>query len=138
MCMLNHFGNVIKYNYVHAKLLQSCRLFATLWAIAHQAPLSMGFSRQAYGSGLPCPPPGDLPNPRVEPHVSQQQAGSLPLVLPGKPYNIISTCIKYNIIHIFIIIRGAWYVVASGVNFFTFYLEHLQFLKHFYIQHGIL
>ena len=50
MCMLSHFGNVIKCNYVHAKLLQSCLLFATLWTIAHQDPLSMGFSRQAYGT----------------------------------------------------------------------------------------
>ena len=43
-CMLNHFSHV--------------RLFVTLWTIAHQAPLSMGFSRQEYWSGLPCPPPG--------------------------------------------------------------------------------
>ena len=43
------------------------RLFATLWIIAHQAPLSMRFSRQEYWSGLPCPPPGDLPNPGIEP-----------------------------------------------------------------------
>ena len=41
----------------------SCvRLFETLWTVAHQAPLSMGFSRQEYWSGLPCPPPGDLPD----------------------------------------------------------------------------
>ena len=39
------------------------RLFATLWTVACQAPLSIGFSRQEYWSGLPCPPPGDLPNP---------------------------------------------------------------------------
>ena len=43
------------------------RLFATLWTIAHQAPLSMGFSRQEYRSGLPCPPPGDLPDPGIKP-----------------------------------------------------------------------
>ena len=41
--------------------------FATLRTIAHQPPLSMGFSRQAYWSGLPCPPPGDLPDPEIEP-----------------------------------------------------------------------
>ena len=40
---------------------------ATLWTIAHQAPLSMRFSRQEYWSGLPCPSPGDLPNPGIEP-----------------------------------------------------------------------
>ena len=43
------------------------RLFATLWAIACQAPLSMGFPRQEYWSGLPFPPPGDLPDPGIEP-----------------------------------------------------------------------
>ena len=43
------------------------RLFATPWAVAHQAPLSVGFSKQEYWSGLPHPPPGDLPNPGVEP-----------------------------------------------------------------------
>ena len=44
----------------------------TLWTVAHQAPLSIGLSRQGEWSGLPCPPPGDLPNPGVEPmsHVS--------------------------------------------------------------------
>ena len=39
----------------------------TPWTIAHQAPPSMGFSRQKYWSGLPCPPPGDLPDPEIEP-----------------------------------------------------------------------
>ena len=43
------------------------RLCVTLWAVAHQAPLSMGFSRQEYWSGLPSPPPGDLPDPVNEP-----------------------------------------------------------------------
>ena len=42
-------------------------LFVTLWTVALQAPLSMGFSRQEYWSGLPCPPPGDLPNPGIKP-----------------------------------------------------------------------
>ena len=43
------------------------RIFATPGTVAHQAALSMGFSRQQYWSGLPCPPPGDLPNPGVKP-----------------------------------------------------------------------
>ena len=42
-------------------------LCSTLWTVAHQAPLSMEFSRQEYWSGLLCPPPGDLPNPGIEP-----------------------------------------------------------------------
>ena len=45
----------------------SVQLFATLGTVAHQAPLSMGFSRQDYWSRLPCPAPGDLPNPGIEP-----------------------------------------------------------------------
>ena len=49
------------------KLLSHVRLFATPWAIAYQAPPSMGFSRQEYWSGLPFPSPGDLPNPGIEP-----------------------------------------------------------------------
>ena len=43
------------------------RIFVTLWSVAHQAPLSMGFSRQEYLSGLPGPPPGDLPNSGIQP-----------------------------------------------------------------------
>ena len=53
VCMLGHFSHV--------------QLFVTLWTLAHQAPLSMGFTRQKYWSGLPCPPPADLPNPGIEP-----------------------------------------------------------------------
>ena len=46
----------------------SCdQLFATLWTIAHQDPLSMGFSRQEHWSGLPCSPLGDLPDPGIKP-----------------------------------------------------------------------
>ena len=41
--------------------------FAILWTVVHQAPLSMGFSRQEHWNGLPCPPPGDLPNSGIEP-----------------------------------------------------------------------
>ena len=49
------------------KLLSHVHLFATPWTVARQAPLSMGFSREEYWSGLPCPPPGDLPDPGIEP-----------------------------------------------------------------------
>ena len=46
----------------------SCvQLFATLWTVGHQAPLSLGFSRQEHWSALLCPPPGDLPNKGIEP-----------------------------------------------------------------------
>ena len=52
---------------VRAQLLQSCPIFVTLWAIAFQASLFVGFSRQEYWSGFPFPSPGDLPDPGIEP-----------------------------------------------------------------------
>ena len=52
-CVLSHFCHVL--------------LFATLWTVAHQGPLSMRFSKQEHWSRLPCPPPGDLPNPGIKP-----------------------------------------------------------------------
>ena len=64
------------------------RLFATLWTVAHQAFLSMRFSRQDYWSGLSCPPPGDLSNPGIEPPSPgspASQADSLPLGPLRKP-----------------------------------------------------
>ena len=51
---------------VRAKSLQLC-LFWTLWTVTCQAPLSMGFSRQEYWTGLLCPPPRDLPEPGIKP-----------------------------------------------------------------------
>ena len=50
---------------------------ATPWTVTHQASLPMGFSRQKYWSGLPCPPPGDLPNPGIKPRSPPLQADSL-------------------------------------------------------------
>ena len=62
----------------NVSLLFTCchrlRLFVTPWTVARQAPLSVGFSRQEYWSGLPFPPPGDLPDPGIEP-VSPALAG---------------------------------------------------------------
>ena len=71
--MLSHFSRV-----------QLCKL----WVVAHQTPLSMGFSRQEHWSGLLCPPPGGLPDPGIEPLSPASpalQAGSLPTKPPGKP-----------------------------------------------------
>ena len=58
-----------------------CPTLATPWTVAHQAPLPMGFSRQEYWRGLPCLPPGDLPNPGIEPGSPALQADSLPIEL---------------------------------------------------------
>ena len=59
------------------------------WATAHQAPLSMGFSRQEYWSGLPFPSPGDLPNPGIEPRSPALQADALTSEPPGLTNDLI-------------------------------------------------
>ena len=71
--MLSHFSRV--------------QLLATPWTIASQASLSMGFSRQEYWSGLPCPPPGDLSNPGIKPRSPTLQVDSLLSEPRGKPKN---------------------------------------------------
>ena len=83
VCMLSHLNPV--------------GLFANPWTVACQAPLPLEFSRQEYWSGLPCPPPGDLPDPGIKPRTQGSnpallcllhwQAGSLPLASPGKPFH---------------------------------------------------
>ena len=87
-CMLSDFSHV--------------QLFAILWTIAHQPPLSMELSRQEYLSGLLCPPPGDLPDLRIKPVSFMSnlhwQASSSPLAPPGKPrftlYTLITFCLE--------------------------------------------
>ena len=71
------------------------QLFATLWTVVHQAPLSMGFLRQEYWSGLPFLSPGDLPDPGIKPTslASPALAGRFfTTELPGKPRSV-TTCL---------------------------------------------
>ena len=65
--------------------LSCVRLYVTLWTVAHQAPLSMGFSRQEYWSGFPCSPPADLPDPGIDLGSPALQVDSLLAELPRKP-----------------------------------------------------
>ena len=81
--------NYIIYVQSHFSCVQ---LFATLWTVARKSPLSMGFSRQEYWSGLWCPPPGDLPDPGLEP-------GSLRSPTLGGRVFIISATWKARIIY---------------------------------------
>ena len=67
------------------KIGSSAWCAATPWTVAHQACPSVGFSRQESWSGLPSPPPGDLPNPGIEPRTLALQADSLLSEPPGKP-----------------------------------------------------
>ena len=71
---------------VKVKSLSRVQLFTTLWTVAHQAPLSMRFSRQEYWNGLPFPPPGDLPSPGIEPLSLMSPA------LAGGFFTTITTC----------------------------------------------
>ena len=71
-----------------AQLLGCVQLFANPWTVAHQPPLFMEFSRQEYWSGLPFPPPGDLPNPGIKPISPASPAvagGFFTTEPPGKP-----------------------------------------------------
>ena len=75
--MLSHFSHV--------------QLFATLWTVAVQAPLSTGFSRLEFWSGLPSPSPGELPDPGIEPTSPAWQADPLSLSHTGSPGKINET-----------------------------------------------
>ena len=69
------------------KSLSRVQLFATPWTVDHQAPLSMGFSRQEYWSGLTFSSPEDLPDPGIEPGSPALQADALPSEPPGRGRN---------------------------------------------------
>ena len=77
-----------------SEVVQSCLTLCDLWTVAHQAPPSMGFSRQEYWSGLPFPSPGDLPNPGIEPRSPTLQADALTSEPPEKPLMV--TVISYT------------------------------------------
>ena len=87
-----------KFQYSHVlSCFSHVRLFAIPWTVAHQAPLSMGFSRQEYWSGLPFPPPGDLPDPGIE------LASLLSPALAGRFFTTSTTHnrgLKYNLISV--------------------------------------
>ena len=70
--------------HVRAQWIQSYPNSATLWTVAHQAPLSLGFSRQEHWSGLLCSPPGDRPDPQMD-AILHWQVDSLPLSHLGSP-----------------------------------------------------
>ena len=108
MCVLSRFSHV--------------RLFVTPWTVAYQAHLSIRFSRQEHWSGLPFPPPGDLPNPGIEPESLMSPvlaAGFFTTSATWKAYNVITN--RYNL----------WEVI--WLEFFSFlfviWLEFLRVIK---------
>ena len=84
-CIQRGLSKMSQFSCVHAQSLQSYGLFATLWTIARQAPLSMKFFRQEYWSRLPCPPPRIFPTQGSKPNLLRLlhwQEGSLPPAPP--------------------------------------------------------
>ena len=80
---------VYNVNFVAFQSRSHSQFFVTPWTVAHQVPLSIGFSKQEYWSELPFPPPGDLPNPGTEPASLASPAlagGFFTTVPPGKPH----------------------------------------------------
>ena len=87
MCSFRVYTKEIKLK-LKVKSLSRVRFFATLWTVAHQAPPSMGFSRQEHWRGLPFPSPGDLPHPGIKPSPLMSPAlatGFCTTAPPGKP-----------------------------------------------------
>ena len=103
-CRHLHFSQQVT---THVRVLRVCvprcfsrdRGFATPWTIAHQAPLSTGSSRQGPWSGLPFPPPGDLPGPEIEPTSLALAGGLFIPEPPGKSQMYFSICLRS--IHLF-------------------------------------
>ena len=83
-----------KLSQCYTYLFSCIWLFVTLWTVARQLLCPWGFSRQEYWSGLPCPPPGHLPNRGIEPRYPTMQANSLPFEPQGKKGNWIKRFAK--------------------------------------------
>ena len=79
---MENFKNIEVCMYVHCSVMSDSLI---PWTIAHQAPLSMEFSRQEYWGRLPFPSPGDLPDPELKPRSPALQADSSLSEPPGKP-----------------------------------------------------
>ena len=117
---------------------QSC---PTLWLHGVEPtrlPCLWGFSRQEYWSGLPCPPPGDLPNPGIEPRSSSLQADSLPSRPPGKPKNtgVGGLCLLQGIFQTQELNRGLlhcrWilYQLSSQGSSYYYYIQNIVNIAH--------
>ena len=95
------------YNYGGGLVAKLCPTLLTPWTVARWAPLSVGFPRREYWSGLPFPSPGDLPNPGIKPVSPALQGDSLLLSHRGSP---ICDCIAawYPKTSVFSAIKGRW------------------------------
>ena len=120
LCVLSHFRHV--------------RLCMTLWTVACQAPLSMGFSRQEYWSGLPCPSPQDLPYLGTEP------ASFMPPALAGEFFTTSATWL-WNIYQIYIFWYTerdiyAWMIFSSNIYIAASFSSFQSQVKHHFSTKG--
>ena len=126
---LNSFNylehSVLHYAWGEVKSLSRALLCAIPWTVAHQAPLSMGFSRQKYWSGLPFPSPGDLPDPGIKPRSPALEADALTSEPPGKPALPIHDIIYFQV---------TYYSVVYLVIFIPQLLKNLRFVPQYFIE----
>ena len=122
--------------------LSHVRLFATPWTAAHQAPLSTGFPRQEYWSGLPFLFPGDLPNPGIEPEslTAPVLAGTLSLTLShlGSPIILLNNIIYTHTIHLHTHIYIIYEFVLSFLFVGTCYYSACKFFVDYMLWNYVL
>ena len=140
--MIYIFGNKSFLKVIVKVLLLSCVwLFETPWTVSRQAPLFIGFSRQEYWSGLPCPSPGDHPDPGIEPGSAALQADPLTSEPPEKPnfwrhFQIYKYKEQHNNLHVFI---PGFYRYQHSPNLFSSSSNPAFFLNYvfFFFKHSL-
>ena len=125
ICCLEILANNIMK--VKVKSLSRVRLFATPWTVAHQAPPSMGFSRQEYWGGLPFPSPGDLSDPGIEPRSPTLQADTLTSEPPRNTSQLIRH-VTYYIFHLYLI----FYLLCVFHNIYVCTYIHIRRIGRVY------
>ena len=111
------------------------QLFVTPWNIAHQAPLSMGFSRQEYWSGLPFSTPGDLLNPDLCLfHLLHWQADSLPLYHLGSPWTDMN---KIQIHRLTYFTSGGWKTISQAGSWLCITQPSFLLITHAFLDRAI-
>ena len=121
---LLHIFNIqlIRYFFLLLSCFSRVQLFVTPWTVVYLAPLSMEFSRQEYWSGLPCPSPGDFPDPKTKPCSLRSpalQADSLPLSRQGSPItsSVAAILIFLHILQLY------WFPYALNIVFLSHLLQ---------------
>ena len=131
--MLYQFLMYSKVNQLCAQSLSCVQLFATPWTLAHQAPLSMGILQARILKWWPCPSPGDLPNPGIEPRSFTLQVDSLPFEPSGK---LKSAIYLYIYIHTHIYIHIYLYIYTYIYIYIHIYLSIYIYTHIYPLPHG--